>query len=171
VIQVRRETFAPAHIEDRQFSTHDRLSDAERQIQHALTQSQASVETFQLALDLITELRSLIHPEVCKPPIRPGSLTAMCDWLDDTNADSRNCCTPASVPIARRPDETRGAGLSPREIEILALVVEGRSNKAIALHLFLSVRTVERHINNIYRKIDARNRAEATAFALRHHLI
>ena len=67
-------------------------------------------------------------------------------------------------------DEGPPAGLTPREIEILQAVAAGRSNREIASTLFLSVHTVERHIANIYRKIDARNRAEATAFALREGL-
>jgi DNA-binding CsgD family transcriptional regulator len=63
------------------------------------------------------------------------------------------------------------AGLTPREVEILRLLAAGQSNREIAAALFLSERTVERHIANIYRKIDARNKADATAFALRHRLL
>jgi DNA-binding NarL/FixJ family response regulator len=66
--------------------------------------------------------------------------------------------------------EERPAGLTPRELEILRAVAAGKSNREIASTLVLSVHTVERHIANIYRKIDARNRAEATAFALRERL-
>ena len=62
------------------------------------------------------------------------------------------------------------AGLTPRELEILKAVAAGKSNREIASMLVLSVHTVERHIANVYRKIDARNRAEATAFALRERL-
>jgi DNA-binding CsgD family transcriptional regulator len=61
-------------------------------------------------------------------------------------------------------------GLTRREAEILARVAAGESNKEIAAALVLSVRTVERHVDNAYRKIGARNRAEATAYALRHGL-
>jgi DNA-binding CsgD family transcriptional regulator len=60
--------------------------------------------------------------------------------------------------------------LSPREREVLVQIAGGRSNKQIAQQLSLSIRTVERHINNIYRKIDAQNKADATAWALRHNL-
>jgi DNA-binding NarL/FixJ family response regulator len=56
--------------------------------------------------------------------------------------------------------------LSPRELEVLGLLVKGRSAREISGDLTLGVRTVERHISNIYRKIGARNRAQATAFAL-----
>jgi predicted ATPase/DNA-binding CsgD family transcriptional regulator len=62
------------------------------------------------------------------------------------------------------------AGLSPREAEVLQLIAVGRSNQEIARELFLSVRTVERHVTNLYAKIGARGRANATAFALRHGL-
>ena len=60
------------------------------------------------------------------------------------------------------------AGLSPRETEVLRLIAAGRSNREIAGELFLSVRTVERHVTNLYAKIGARGRA--TAFALRRGL-
>ncbi len=53
---------------------------------------------------------------------------------------------------------------------MLRLLAAGASSRAIAAELSLSFRTVERHIANIYGKIGAANRAEATAFAFRHHL-
>ena len=57
------------------------------------------------------------------------------------------------------------ARLSGREREILDAVLQGKHNREIAAALGLSVRTVERHIHNLYRKIDARGRADATAYA------
>jgi len=62
------------------------------------------------------------------------------------------------------------AGLTQREAEVLGLLAAGHSNKEIASMLFLSVRTVERHITTIYRKIGAHRRTEASAYALRHGL-
>ena len=61
-------------------------------------------------------------------------------------------------------------GLTRREVEVLGLIAAGNSNREIGDELFISVRTVERHINNIYRKIDARGRAAAVAYALRHDM-
>ncbi|MGD9891787.1 MAG: LuxR C-terminal-related transcriptional regulator, partial [Dehalococcoidia bacterium] len=72
---------------------------------------------------------------------------------------------PPADPAARYP-----GGLSAREAEVLRLVAAGRTNKEIAAALVLSVSTVQNHLVTIYRKIDARNRADATAFALRHGL-
>jgi DNA-binding CsgD family transcriptional regulator len=62
-------------------------------------------------------------------------------------------------------------GLTAREVEVLRLVAGGRTNAEIAEALTLSVRTVERHVWNIYRKIGARGRADATAYALTRALL
>jgi len=71
------------------------------------------------------------------------------------------------------PPEPRwnSSNLSPRELQILRLVAKGRSSREIGSELVLTVRTVERHISNIYRKIDAHNRAQATSYALEHGLV
>ena len=60
--------------------------------------------------------------------------------------------------------------LTPREVDVLRLITRGRTNANIASDLTLSVRTVGRHVTNLYTKIHARNRAEAVDYAHRHHL-
>jgi DNA-binding CsgD family transcriptional regulator len=80
---------------------------------------------------------------------------------------------PAASAIAATPpprDSPPGGGLSPREIEVLRLLASGESNGEIAHRLGITTNTTERHVANIYRKIDARGRADATAYALRHGL-
>jgi DNA-binding CsgD family transcriptional regulator len=72
---------------------------------------------------------------------------------------------PASAAKSTCPD-----GLTPRQAEVLCLLAAGMTNKEIAEELVLSVSTVARHIANIYAKIDAHGRADATAYALRHGL-
>ncbi len=62
-------------------------------------------------------------------------------------------------------------GLTDREVQVLRLVAGGRTNKEVAVELVLSVRTVERHIGNIYGKIGARNKADATAYALTRGIV
>jgi DNA-binding CsgD family transcriptional regulator len=61
-------------------------------------------------------------------------------------------------------------GLTPREIEVLRLVAKGKTNKAIAKDLFLSVKTIDRHLSNIFAKLGVSSRAAATAFAYEHRL-
>ena len=60
--------------------------------------------------------------------------------------------------------------LTPREAEILVLIARGQSSSEISRALSLSIRTVGRHITNIYGKIGARTRADATAYAIRNRL-
>lgn len=74
---------------------------------------------------------------------------------------------PAEVGL-EEPDES---ALTSRETEVLKLVASGCSNKEIAQQLCVSVFTVQRHVANIYNKIGARGRADATAYALRHGLL
>ena len=62
------------------------------------------------------------------------------------------------------------ASLTARETEVLALLARGFANKEIGTRLGVSVNTVERHLTNLYPKICARGRTEATAFAIRHGL-
>ena len=64
----------------------------------------------------------------------------------------------------------RPAGLSDRELEVLRLLAGGQSNAEIAAELVLSVRTVEKHVANIYAKIGARGRADAATYVFRHGL-
>jgi DNA-binding NarL/FixJ family response regulator len=63
------------------------------------------------------------------------------------------------------------AGLSPRENEVLTLVAAGKTNRAIAGELFISEKTVARHISNIFTKLRLSSRSEATAYAYKHGLV
>jgi DNA-binding NarL/FixJ family response regulator len=62
-------------------------------------------------------------------------------------------------------------GLTTREVEVLRLVAAGLSNPDIATRLFLSEKTVARHLSNIFGKLDVRSRTAAAAFAFEHHLV
>jgi len=63
------------------------------------------------------------------------------------------------------------SGLTSREVEVLRLVARGLSNKEIARTLQVSPKTTGSHVEHIYTKIGASNRAQATLFAMRHGLM
>jgi DNA-binding NarL/FixJ family response regulator len=65
----------------------------------------------------------------------------------------------------------RSSGLTERELEVLRLVADGKSNKQIAADLFLAVQTVKFHLTSLYRKLDARTRTEAVREAYRCGLL
>lgn len=78
-----------------------------------------------------------------------------------------------AVPRQRREDDDdlpaplRAAGVTSRELEVLRLLAEGLPNRDIAARLYLSPRTVERHIANIAVKVDVAGRSQLVAFAAR----
>ena len=65
------------------------------------------------------------------------------------------------------PAEIDRYGLTPRELEVLALLAEGRTNRQIAETLFISESTAGVHVSNILGKLGATNRVEAAAIAYR----
>jgi DNA-binding NarL/FixJ family response regulator len=54
---------------------------------------------------------------------------------------------------------------------VLTLVAAGKTNRAIATELFISEKTVARHVSNIYAKLGLSSRSEATAYAYKHGLV
>jgi DNA-binding CsgD family transcriptional regulator len=61
--------------------------------------------------------------------------------------------------------------LSERELQVLRLLAAGKTNRAIAEELFISEKTVARHVSNIFDKVGASSRSGATAWAFQHNLI
>ena len=67
---------------------------------------------------------------------------------------------------ARRPMRKLPRGLTSREYEVLTLVADGRSNREIGATLFISDRTVARHLTNIYNKLGVTSRTQAARYAM-----
>lgn len=68
-------------------------------------------------------------------------------------------------------EEAQSVKLTKREIEVLTLVIEGKSSKEVADQLFVSKRTVDFHLANIYTKLSVTNRVQAFREATRRGLI
>ena len=75
--------------------------------------------------------------------------------------------------LAKLRDSTRSqafSDLSERELKVLALISQGKTNREIAANLYLGEGTVRNYVSNILDKLGLSNRAEATAYAVRHNL-
>jgi DNA-binding NarL/FixJ family response regulator len=103
------------------------------------------------ALDAAKRGESAIDPAVQHHLVKAIARTAPLQW------------SPPDQP--QLPD-----GLTPREGAVLALIAEGLSNAEIAEHLTVTETTVKSHINHLYGKTGARDRAQAVAYAYRHGL-
>jgi DNA-binding CsgD family transcriptional regulator len=77
----------------------------------------------------------------------------------------------ARVEALSRKATGAGSGLTAREVAVLRLVATGRTNRAIAEELFISEKTVARHVSNIFDKLRVSSRAAATAYAYEHGLL
>ena len=78
----------------------------------------------------------------------------------------------ARVDTLMHRSSTRPAhGLTPRELDVLALVATGRTNRAVAHDLHISEKTVARHVSNIFTKLGLSSRAAATAWAYEHDVV
>ena len=109
----------------------------------------------------------------CSPPASraPGSscwsrrTTSCCR----TSRRGERSCPSSSLPrhASRHPPATAVTTLSPRELDVLELVAAGLTNEAIAERLCLSVRTVERHLSNVYAKLRVSGKAGRAAAAAR----
>ncbi|MER7488358.1 response regulator transcription factor [Streptomyces sp. NPDC126497] len=103
--------------------------------------------------DLVAACRSAMRDE---PFLYPGAVTALIrNYLDRV----------------RHGEEAPEQLLTPREEEVLKLVAEGHSSKEIAELLFISVKTVQRHRENLLHKLGLRDRLELTRYAIRAGLV
>src|SRR5262249_6088280 len=114
----------------------------------------------------------LVVLEGTQPSLFMEEPDAVVRMLLDFVCDGLEPAEPTAVvdgAAAGRPAPVRGR-LSSRELEVLRLLAAGESNQEIARRLSLSPHTIERHVANLYRKIGARGRADATAYAFRNGL-
>ncbi|MEE8465382.1 MAG: tetratricopeptide repeat protein [Dehalococcoidia bacterium] len=103
-----------------------------------------------------------------------GRDSAADEHLDTAHELAPTEWRPAQQLDKEGPDEDSSwemDGLTPREIEVLRLVAQGRSNQEVADELVISLRTVAHHVTSILTKTKSGNRTEAAGYANRHGLI
>ena len=123
--------------------------------------------------ELLRALVDEVEPSLASLSRHVHDASRLVSEVDDWNATRLQARTAGPRQEA---EETKAARptrlpLTRRELEVLGLLAQGLSNKEIAGVLWLSDRTVERHITSLYRKIGVARRSEATAFALRNGVV
>jgi DNA-binding NarL/FixJ family response regulator len=88
-----------------------------------------------------------------------------------TGAPAAPSPTAGAAPSPAAAASPAPAGLTAREVDVLRLIAAGRSNPEIARELFVSEATVKTHINHVFAKTGARDRAQAVRFAYQHGLV
>jgi DNA-binding CsgD family transcriptional regulator len=143
------------------------LTDIERQLAEVLAAARDIAARCELVLALVTQCRAV-------EGYGPGLTASLADdaaWsreLPSHNGHSNGSTAPALARVEAI--DAPHYVVTPREMQVVQLIAAGLSNKEIASTLDVSGRTVERHITNLYRKIGARGKADATAWAVRHCL-
>lgn len=152
------------------FTEDRRFVEAENSLRRSLALAEACAAPFEQALTLLA-LAGLgaVTGKVDEAWQRIDQVRAICTPLGALPTLQRATAVAAKLAV-RRGRPVHPAGLTPREAEILGRIAVGKSNSEVADELFLSVRTVERHVTNIYNKLGVSTRVEATRFALEQGL-
>ena len=75
------------------------------------------------------------------------------------------------APVAATAETDPKVRLTPRELQVLELIVDGKTNKEIADTLIISEKTVKNHVTNLLKKLNLSDRTQAAVYALRHNLV
>jgi ATP/maltotriose-dependent transcriptional regulator MalT len=113
-------------------------------------------------------LRDALGSERFADAWQAGSTQPAQQAIADASAFLDTLQAPGPTEIDRAPTPF---GLTPRELDVLRLLVDGRSDREIAEALFIGARTVETHVSNLLGKLGAHNRAEAATLAVRNGLV
>jgi HD-GYP domain-containing protein (c-di-GMP phosphodiesterase class II) len=121
------------------------------------------------------EFHGLTQPRPHRPALDPpAAADRLLTEVREGRLDARAVDAVLSAAGQDRPGAARAgwpAGLTEREVEVLGHLARGLSNRDIGRNLFISPKTVGRHVEHIYEKLGVSSRAAAAMFAARHHLL
>lgn len=121
-----------------------------------------------------TDARVLLLSRDMRPDLRARALAmGACSWISMSSHAATLVeaveLTAVGKPVPDQDEHLgNGAGLSQREVEILALIAQGLSNQEIVDRLHLALNTVKSHIRSTYRKINVTTRSQAVAWAMQN---
>ena len=141
--------------------------DAAATLLGAMTQQESSFHHVPELAELEVRLAARLDGKQTRELITAGA----CFSLDDAAGYARRQIDVARRDPVPRVRQARPGGLSRRELEVLRLLASGGTSTEIATQLFISTRTAEHHIQNIYTKIGVSNRASATRWAVTNQVV
>jgi HD-GYP domain-containing protein (c-di-GMP phosphodiesterase class II) len=118
--------------------------------------------------------QAMTQPRPYRPPLTPDTAARLLRGEVSAGRFRRAEVNAVLAAASERPGRVRvehPAGLTDREVEVLTLLARGLRNRDIARELGLSVKTVGRHVENLYAKTGVSSRAAAAVFAMEHDLI
>lgn len=132
--------------------------------------AQVAVMMSRVSAESVTALELIGVDQFC---LRHGDPNDTAAWLDAALASApfRSSVIADLATVTNEGDCDFDDPLSARELAVLALILEGKSNREIASHLFITLATVKSHIQRIYAKLEVSNRNEALGRALALGLI
>jgi DNA-binding CsgD family transcriptional regulator len=148
-----------------------RYEAADHHLRSALALAEACQAPYERALTLVSHAALLCgQHDGDSASIALADARATCAVLRATPALARMDALAARLPRHTAPN-TPPAGLTAREFDVLRLLVEGHSDRAIAQQLSIGSRTVQSHVANILSKLGVSTRTAAASHAVRHGLV
>jgi len=113
------------------------------------------------------------NPPKTRSPKRPASVPPDARWVPDDKEWEQGTIDGKAMQamLRRQGGQTPGWDLTPREKEVLPLLVKGLTNDEIAERLILSTATVRLHVSNVLMKLHASNRTTAAVIAVENRLV
>lgn len=121
------------------------------------------------AIRAVYEGNSFLYPSVAKMLIQ-SYLRRQGEEEDAAEASADGAGGGVPIPGGALPGREKAKLLTPRELEVLRLIVDGFTNREIAEKLFISIKTVQAHRGNMMEKLGLHDRVELVKFAIRHGL-
>ena len=130
----------------------------------------ASFETLKTAIDTVAEGASWLDPGIARLVLGRFQGNSLPFGAGEKSTAQRNN-TMVGVPVPHSPNQTMDCPLTPREMEVLKLIVEGFSNADIAEKCVITKATAKAHVHSILQKLCVDDRTQAAVFAMRQGIV
>ncbi|XVJ51154.1 MAG: response regulator transcription factor [Vampirovibrio sp.] len=132
----------------------------------------ASFETLKTAINTVSEGASWLDPGIARLVLgRFQGLPHLGAGAEKTLTTNQRTHTVVGLPVPHAPNQTMDCPLTPREMEVLKLIVEGFSNADIAEKCVITKATAKAHVHSILQKLCVDDRTQAAVFAMRQGIV